>query len=161
MLPRGKPRQPHAAGPCTPYLTAWHATLQTLPASARQCPPVPASAAMAVIAPPHKLCWLAAVCKPGPRPVGALLGPTPSHLPPHPLQRLGLDKELPKLSVIHVAGTKGKGSTCAMVERMLREAGYKTGLFTSPHLIDVRERIRINGWVPAARLPGGACGGAG
>ncbi len=61
------------------------------------------------------------------------------------LQRLGLDKELPRLSVIHVAGTKGKGSTCAMIERMLREAGYRTGLFTSPHLIDVRERIRING----------------
>jgi folylpolyglutamate synthase len=52
--------------------------------------------------------------------------------------------------VIHVAGTKGKGSTCAMVERMLREAGYRTGLFTSPHLIDVRERIRINGWVGGA-----------
>ena len=46
-----------------------------------------------------------------------------------------------------MAGTKGKGSTCAMVERMLRQAGYRTGLFTSPHLIDVRERIRINGWV--------------
>lgn len=68
-------------------------------------------------------------------------------LPCPPLQRLGLDAELPKLSVIHVAGTKGKGSTCAMVERMLRQAGYRTGLFTSPHLIDVRERIRINGCV--------------
>ena len=54
-----------------------------------------------------------------------------------------------------MAGTKGKGSTCAMVERMLRQAGYRTGLFTSPHLIDVRERIRINGWV---RL---RCGGGG
>lgn len=61
------------------------------------------------------------------------------------LQRLGLDAQLHKLSVIHVAGTKGKGSTCAMVESMLRQCGYKTGLYTSPHLIDVRERIRING----------------
>lgn len=62
-----------------------------------------------------------------------------------PLQRLGLDEELPKLSVIHVAGTKGKGSTSAMVESLLRKCGYRTGLYTSPHLIDVRERIRING----------------
>ena len=62
-----------------------------------------------------------------------------------PSQRLGLDSELPRLSVIHVAGTKGKGSTCAMVERILRESGYRTGLYTSPHLVDVRERIRING----------------
>lgn len=69
-----------------------------------------------------------------------------------PSQRLGLDTELPKLSVIHVAGTKGKGSTCAMIERMLREAGYRTGLFTSPHLIDVRERIRINGWVGGCQV---------
>ncbi|PRW33995.1 folylpolyglutamate synthase isoform X1 [Chlorella sorokiniana] len=61
------------------------------------------------------------------------------------LECLGLDAELPNLSIIHVAGTKGKGSTCAMIERMLRSAGYRTGLFTSPHLVDVRERIRING----------------
>ena len=63
------------------------------------------------------------------------------------LQRLDLIDELPKLHAIHVAGTKGKGSTCAIVESILRQCGYKTGLFTSPHLIDVRERIRINGWV--------------
>eukprot|EP00818_Percolomonas_sp_WS_P009589 CAMPEP_0117435650 /NCGR_PEP_ID=MMETSP0759-20121206/591_1 /TAXON_ID=63605 /ORGANISM="Percolomonas cosmopolitus, Strain WS" /LENGTH=568 /DNA_ID=CAMNT_0005227205 /DNA_START=233 /DNA_END=1939 /DNA_ORIENTATION=- len=50
-----------------------------------------------------------------------------------------------KLSYIHMAGTKGKGSTCAFCESILRNEGYKTGLFTSPHLIDVRERIRIDG----------------
>ncbi|KAG7671069.1 hypothetical protein Ndes2526B_g01154 [Nannochloris sp. 'desiccata'] len=61
------------------------------------------------------------------------------------LERLNLENELSKLSVIHVAGTKGKGSTCAMIESILRHCGYKTGLYTSPHLIDVRERIRING----------------
>ena len=47
--------------------------------------------------------------------------------------------------VVHVAGTKGKGSTCAFAESMLRHHGLSTGLFTSPHLIDVRERIRIDG----------------
>jgi dihydrofolate synthase/folylpolyglutamate synthase len=47
--------------------------------------------------------------------------------------------------VIHVAGTNGKGSVCAMLERILREHGFKTGLYTSPHLVDVRERIRVNG----------------
>ena len=49
------------------------------------------------------------------------------------------------LNIIHVAGTKGKGSTCAFTESILRHHGYKTGLFTSPHLVTVRERIRING----------------
>ena len=45
----------------------------------------------------------------------------------------------------HVAGTKGKGSTCHMLASMLQSAGFKVGLYTSPHLIDIRERIRING----------------
>ena len=45
---------------------------------------------------------------------------------------------------IHVAGTKGKGSTCHMVSAMLTGAGLKTGLYTSPHLLDMRERIAIN-----------------
>ncbi|MGW8314193.1 MAG: bifunctional folylpolyglutamate synthase/dihydrofolate synthase [Bacteroidales bacterium] len=46
---------------------------------------------------------------------------------------------------IHVAGTNGKGSVCHMLASVLQEAGYRTGLYTSPHLIDFRERIRING----------------
>ncbi len=47
------------------------------------------------------------------------------------------------LKCIHVAGTKGKGSTCAFLTYILREAGYKVGLYTSPHLSDFRERIRV------------------
>ena len=46
---------------------------------------------------------------------------------------------------LHIAGTNGKGSTCAFLDSILREANYKVGLFTSPHLIELRERIRING----------------
>ncbi|MBR6807984.1 MAG: bifunctional folylpolyglutamate synthase/dihydrofolate synthase [Clostridia bacterium] len=46
---------------------------------------------------------------------------------------------------IHVAGTNGKGSFCAMTESILRAAGYKTGLFTSPYVLDFNERIRVNG----------------
>lgn len=49
------------------------------------------------------------------------------------------------LKCIHVAGTNGKGSTCSMLASTLMECGYKVGLFTSPHLLDYRERIRING----------------
>lgn len=63
------------------------------------------------------------------------------------LQRLELSERLSELHAVHVTGTKGKGSTCAMVESILRTCGYRTGLFTSPHLIDVRERIRIDGYV--------------
>jgi len=46
---------------------------------------------------------------------------------------------------VHIAGTNGKGSTCALIESVLREKGLKTGLYTSPHLIDFNERIRVNG----------------
>jgi len=46
---------------------------------------------------------------------------------------------------VHVAGTKGKGSTCAILETTLRSCGYTVGLYSSPHLTDVRERIQING----------------
>ena len=48
------------------------------------------------------------------------------------------------LRCIHIAGTKGKGSTAAMVASILKKAGYKTGLYTSPHLVSFRERIKIN-----------------
>src|SRR3989338_10555787 len=47
------------------------------------------------------------------------------------------------LNIIHVAGSKGKGSTCAITAYILKEAGYKVGLYTSPHLMDTRERIRV------------------
>jgi dihydrofolate synthase/folylpolyglutamate synthase len=50
-----------------------------------------------------------------------------------------------KFRSIHVAGTNGKGSTSHMLAAILQKAGYKTGLYTSPHLYDFRERIRING----------------
>ncbi|KAJ8565103.1 hypothetical protein K7X08_001563 [Anisodus acutangulus] len=58
---------------------------------------------------------------------------------------LGLEEKIAGLKIIHVAGTKGKGSTCAFCEAILRESGFRTGLFTSPHLIDVRERYRLDG----------------
>ena len=50
-----------------------------------------------------------------------------------------------KYPIIHVAGTKGKGSVCALCASALQAAGYKTGLYTSPHLLDYKERIQING----------------
>ena len=50
-----------------------------------------------------------------------------------------------KLKTIHIAGTNGKGSVSHLLASILAESGYKTGLFTSPHLLDFRERIRING----------------
>ena len=50
-----------------------------------------------------------------------------------------------RFPTIHVAGTNGKGSTCHMLASVLQEAGYKVGLYTSPHLKDFRERIKING----------------
>ena len=56
---------------------------------------------------------------------------------------------------VHVAGTNGKGSTSHMLASIFQEAGYKTGLFTSPHLRDFRERIRINGeMIPEERVIG-------
>jgi len=55
--------------------------------------------------------------------------------------------------VITVAGTNGKGSTCAMLESILGQAGYKTGVYTSPHLVHFEERLRLQGeWVQATPL---------
>ncbi len=59
------------------------------------------------------------------------------------LAQLGNPHE--RLRVVHIAGSKGKGSTAALIASVLTRAGYKTGLFTSPHLITPRERCRIDG----------------
>lgn len=67
------------------------------------------------------------------------------------LDRLHMRTAIADLSVIHVAGTKGKGSTSAMTESILRHCGYRTGLYTSPHLVDVRERIKLDGRPVALR----------
>ena len=56
-----------------------------------------------------------------------------------------LDNPHFKIKTIHVGGTNGKGSTTAMLASILESSGYKTGVFTSPHLHDYRERIKING----------------
>src|SRR5262245_44162701 len=56
-----------------------------------------------------------------------------------------LDDPQRRLRVVHVAGSKGKGSTAAMLAAVLRRAGYRTGLFTSPHLCRIEERIQVAG----------------
>lgn len=55
-----------------------------------------------------------------------------------------LGRPAEKFPIIHVAGTNGKGSVCAMLEAMFRRAGFKTGLFTSPHLVRLGERVQVN-----------------
>src|SRR5262245_25611752 len=49
-----------------------------------------------------------------------------------------------RLRVVHVTGTKGKGSTCAMLAAVLQASGYRVGLFSSPHLVHVEERIQVD-----------------
>lgn len=58
------------------------------------------------------------------------------------IERLKLN---PKFTIVTVAGTNGKGSTCAMLEQIYRQAGYRVGCYTSPHLLRYNERVRVNG----------------
>lgn len=72
------------------------------------------------------------------------------------LRELGNPQE--GFNAVHIAGSKGKGSTSAVIAYILKESGYKTGLFTSPHLLDTRERIRIldvTGRVRKSKIPCG------
>jgi dihydrofolate synthase/folylpolyglutamate synthase len=63
------------------------------------------------------------------------------------LRALGNPQE--RFASVHIAGTNGKGSTGALLTALLQEAGFRTGLYTSPHLISFRERIQVDGkWIP-------------
>ena len=64
------------------------------------------------------------------------------------LERLGNPQQ--GMPIVHVAGTKGKGSTSAMIAAMLSAAGYRTGLFTSPHLDRIEERMAVDGRLATA-----------
>src|ERR1017187_7554581 len=58
-----------------------------------------------------------------------------------------------RLRAVHIAGTKGKGSVAAMLDSCLRRAGYRTGLYTKPHLVNLAERTRVSGAeIPAAQM---------
>ena len=70
------------------------------------------------------------------------------------LRRLGDPQD--RLRLVHVTGTKGKGSTCAMLASVLCAAGYRVGLFTSPHLEHVEERMQVNG-VPISHAELASC----
>jgi len=68
--------------------------------------------------------------------------------------RMGLAFACP---VFTVAGTNGKGSTCAMLEAVLTHAGYRVGVYTSPHLVDFEERCRVRGQPCDAQTLAAAC----
>src|SRR5262245_3160005 len=59
------------------------------------------------------------------------------------LQRLGAPQR--RFASLHIAGTNGKGSVAAMLHAVLGAAGYRVGLYTSPHLVDLTERVRVGG----------------
>ncbi|MEN9808589.1 MAG: hypothetical protein RLZZ488_156 [Pseudomonadota bacterium] len=87
--------------------------------------------------------------------VAALFSRVRGHIEPgaHRIQKLlgnEILQTLDRIPTILVAGTNGKGSTCALLEKCLRDAGLRTGLYTSPHLVCPTERIRLNG-VPVSR----------
>ena len=86
-----------------------------------------------------------------PRKLAPQVGPSPTQRTNIEYMRTGMEKlgitdeKVKQLKIIHIAGTKGKGSTSVMCESILLKCGLKTGMFTSPHILDVRERIRVCG----------------
>lgn len=82
--------------------------------------------------------------------IKAFLNDTPQYSETTGVERAGKLLELlgnpdKNLKIIHIAGTNGKGSVCSYIDDILKKSGYKTGLFTSPHLVTIRERIQVDG----------------
>lgn len=82
--------------------------------------------------------------------IKAFLNDTPQYDETTGVERAGKLLELlgnpdKNLKIIHIAGTNGKGSVCSYIDDILKKSGYKTGLFTSPHLVTIRERIQVDG----------------
>lgn len=82
--------------------------------------------------------------------IKAFLNDTPQYGETTGVERAGKLLELlgnpdKNLKIIHISGTNGKGSVCSYIDDILKKSGYKTGLFTSPHLVTIRERIQVDG----------------
>ena len=82
--------------------------------------------------------------------IKAFLNDTPQYGETTGVERAGKLLELlgnpdKNLKIIHIAGTNGKGSVCSYIDDILKKSGYKTGLFTSPHLVTIKERIQVDG----------------
>lgn len=82
--------------------------------------------------------------------IKAFLNDTPQYGETTGVERAGKLLELlgnpdKNLKIIHIAGTNGKGSVCSYIDDILKKSGYKIGLFTSPHLVTIRERIQVDG----------------